>query len=220
MATTDKSTKPKSRGFQLSPVILVGVAAVLAPLGYLAGRVSTGALQDTAYEFVASGLATGALGMMIGIPIGLFFGSLRHGGRSIGAGPNQANTQEMESSILEQIRRELAENQALFEARKGSTTMFARIDYITPFWTSIKASGRLFVMQDAMLLNVIGTAYYWLDQATHLEKLAYEAKYAPAAEGEHATAERLISEARLLDGQIENSLSAAVSAIDGALSSR
>lgn len=123
----------------------------------------------------------------------------------------------MEHDILAQLRTELTENQALFEARKGSTTMFARIDYVTPFWTAVKASGRLFVMQDAQLLSTVGTAYYWLDQATRLEALAYEAKYSATPEQGTATAEKLIGEARLLDGQLETSLSAAIKALDAAL---
>jgi hypothetical protein len=157
-----------------------------------------------------------ALGVMIGIPVGLFFGTLRSP-RVSPAAANRPNTRAMEHSILEQLRAELAENRALFEARKGSLTMFARIDYISPFWDSVKASGRLFVMPD-QLLSTIATAYYWLDQATHLEKLAYVAKYAAHNPDEGAaTADHLIGEARLLDGQIESSLEGAIDAIDHAL---
>jgi hypothetical protein len=143
---------------------------------------------------------------MIGIPVGLFFGSLRSSPDQVAtpaSTPARPNTLEMERSILVQLKAELTENRTLFEARKGSTTMFARIDYVTPFWTSIKASGRLFVMQDAALLNTIATAYYWL----------YEAKYAKDNPESDAIASHLITEARLLDGQVESTLDAAILAI-------
>ena len=214
MANTETSKQAPARGKHLSTNVLLGMLALLAPLSYFAGRVSTAALANTYFEFIAAGIANGALGVMIGIPIGLFFGSLR---RSGGTHATSVNTRAMERTILDEIRRELAEDKALYDARKGSTVMFARIAYLTGFWSTIKASGRLFVMQDAQLLNTLATAYYWLDQATHLETLAYEAKYAHPDEGDHATAEQLITEARLLDGQLETSLDNALSAIDSRL---
>jgi hypothetical protein len=95
--------------------------------------------------------------------------------------------------------------------------MFARIAYVTPFWTSVKASGRLFVMQNAALLNTIATAYYWLDQASHLEMLAYEAKYAKDTPDSVNVSNHLITEARLLDDQLHATLTAAIFALDQAL---
>ncbi len=217
MATTDTTIKPASRG--LRPAVLIGLLALLAPLSYAAGRVSTVTLAHTYLAYLGSGVAIGALGAMIGIPIGLFFGSLRsHAGSS--SAPARPNTIEMERDILSQLRRELVENQSLFEARKGSTVMYARIAYITPFWNSIKASGRLFVMQDAELLNTIATAYYWLDQASHLETLAYQAKYASDNPDSPMIATHLISEVRLLDGQVGSSLTAAIAAIDTVIAPR
>ena len=223
MATPDTTTKTPSTS--LRPAVFVGLLAILAPLSYLAGRVSAATLANTYLAFLGSGVAVGALGAMIGIPIGLFFGAIRaHVPQNAGsARPNtlNPNTLNMEHDILTQLRSELAENQTLFEARKGSTVMFARIAYITPFWTSIKASGRLFVMQNAKLLSTIATAYYWLDQATRLEILAYEAKYGNGdVTTSPGTATHLISEVRLLDGQLENSLAAAITAIDAALAAR
>ncbi len=208
------ATTPKLRARTL-----IALLALLAPLGYAAGRISAGALAGTYFAYLGSGVATGALGVMLGIPVGLFFGTLRQpaAGSSapVASGAATPNTLEMERTILEQLRAELTENQALFVARQGSTTMFARIEYLTQFWTSVKASGRLFVMQDAALLNIIATAYYWLEQASHLETLAYEAKY--AAHDAAGSAEHLISEARLLDGQIDAALSRAIAAIDAKL---
>ena len=209
MATIDPPT-PASRPVKhLNTTILLGILALLAPLSYAAGRISVVALTHTYVEFIATGIANGALGVMIGIPIGLFFGSLRHRNTHVVA----PNSRAKERTILEEISRELSEDMALFEARKGSTLMFARIAYVAAFWNSIKASGQLFVMQDARLLSTLATAYYWLDQATRLEALAYEAKYARPEQGDHGVAEHLIIEARLFDGQIETSLRAALDAI-------
>lgn len=217
MATPNPTPQSSARSTRLSPAVMLGLLAVLAPLSYLIGRVSTGFVAGTYLGFITSGVAASALGVMVGIPVGLFFGSLRS--PKITA-PTAPNTLQMEESILEHLRSELIENKALFEARRGSVTMFARIAYITSFWTSIKASGRLFVMQDATLLGSVATAYYWLDQATHLETLAYEAKYAHAdAEGIEVTATHLINEVRLLDGQVAAALDAALLAIDQATSS-
>ncbi len=218
MATPDITPQTPGSGFRLSGRVMLGVLALLAPLAYLFGRVSAGALAGSYLAFLGSGVAAGALGVMIGIPVGLFFGTLRpEPARHAAAAPN---TLQMERDILEQIRAELAEDKALFDARRGSTTLFARIDYLTQFWTSVKASGRLFVMQDARLLGVIATAYYWLDQATHLETLAYEAKYAPSSSAGPGNPEQLIAEARLLDGQLDSSLTTAIAAIDGKFAQR
>ncbi|HVQ44719.1 MAG TPA: hypothetical protein VMT30_07190 [Candidatus Saccharimonadia bacterium] len=213
MATTDTTLLNPRRGPRLGLRSLIGLLALLAPLGYLAGRLSTSQLAGSYIAFLGSGLALGALGAMIGIPIGLFFGSLRSGTTRPSAALS-ANTPAMERDILEQLRAELVEDKALFDARRGSTTMYARIEYLMSFWTTIKASGRLFVMQDAHLLNTIATAYYWLEQATHLETLAYEAKYAGKQIDEARTAEHLIAEARLLDGQLDAALSRAIAEID------
>jgi hypothetical protein len=219
MADPTTPIKPASRGLRLP--VLIGALAVLAPLGYLAGRTTADTFAGTYYAFLGSGIAVASLGALIGIPIGLFFGSFRAHSVEPPAAPARPNTLEMEREILTQLRRELVENQSLFEARKGSTVMFARIAYITPFWTSIKASGRLFVMQDAALLNVIASAYYWLEQASHLEILAYEAKYSKGDETTSpAVATHLINEVRLLDGQIENALASAIAAIDNVISPR
>jgi len=218
MATPETFPKPAASLWR--PNVLVGLLAVLAPISYLVGRVSAATLAQAYLSFLGSGIAIASLGAMIGIPIGLFFGTLRPQTAEAPA-PARLNTLEMERDILAQLRRELAENQSLFEARKGSTVMFARIAYITPFWASVKASGRLFVMQNAELLNTIASAYYWLDQASHLETLAYEAKYGngdPVASPAIAT--HLITEVRLLDGQIENALRAAILAIDTASAPR
>lgn len=212
-------TSPKS-GSSFRPFLLIGILAVLAPIGYFAGRFSADSLPGSYYAFLGSGLAIGSLGAMIGIPIGLFFGSLRGTSAPQATLVTRPNTQVMEREILAQLRQELSENQALLQARKGSTTMYARIAYITPFWQSIKASGRLFVMQDAALMNTIAMAYYWLEQASHLETLAYEAKYGGKETAEPQVAIHLLSEARLLDNQLESTLTAAIAAIDTALSNQ
>jgi hypothetical protein len=212
MAITLPNPTPSARPSRLP--LMIGLLAVLAPISYLAGRVSTITLAHTFFSFVGSGLVVGATGTMIGIPIGLFFGSMRSPAPGAASG-STGNTIQMEQDILRQLRDELAQNQSLFNARKGSTTMFARIDYLTAFWDAIKASGRLFVMQDAGLLKYISVAYYWLEQASNLEKLAYSAKYAQDNLSDSERPTRLISEARMLDDQLSFSLSAAIDAIDG-----
>ncbi len=215
MATPTPKSDYAGRRPQFTIGVMLGLLAVLAPLGYVVGRVSTGYLAGTYLKFFTSGIAAGALGVMIGIPIGLFFGSLRPAAARSAASPS---TPQMEQAILDQLRAELVENKSLFEARRGSLTMFARISYIASFWTSIKASGRLFVMSDAALLGTIATAYYWLDQASRLELLAYEAKFAHVgADGAEANATKLINEVRLLDGQIAGALDTAIAAIDAAI---
>jgi hypothetical protein len=214
MATTLPNPTPSAKPSRLP--LMIGLLAVLAPIGYLAGRVSTITLAHSFFSFVGTGLVAGATGMMIGIPIGLFFGSMRPGPSDPTRG-STGNTAQMESDILRQLRDELAQNQSLFNARKGSTTMFARIDYLTAFWDAVKASGRLFVMQDANLLKYISLAYYWLDQASNLEKLAYAAKYAQDNITDPERPARLISEARMLDDQLSFSMSAAIDALDAAI---
>ena len=212
MTITDSLRTIKRLNLPPRPVMF-GALALLAPIAYLIGRIGSDNLSGGLSKLLAGGLATTALGVMIGLPIGLFFGVLRRPVQRASA----PNTRAMEREILAEIRRELAEDQALFEARQGSTGMYARIDYISAFWTTVKASGRLFVMPDAQLLRAVAMAYYWLEQASHLETLAYEARYARPDEGDHATAARLISEARLLDGQLESALRSALQAVDKAL---
>jgi hypothetical protein len=214
MANSDTNSKAARRGLQLSPLRVFGLVALLAPLSYFLGRLTPLVLANGYVAFWASGVSAAALGTMIGIPLGLFFGSLK--GQPETTAP-EANSTVLEQDILHQIRVELIEDQALFEARKGSTTMYARIEYLTSFWESIKASGRLFVLQDTQLLATIGTAYYWLDQASHLETLAYQAKYAAPADTTALQAERLIAEVRLLDGQLEATLATAVTALNSAI---
>lgn len=203
-------TTTKVRRFKLDPIKVLGLAALLAPISYAVGR-----LNPT--DLAAFGWS--GLGMMIGITLGIAYGSFKTMPAAPAAPAPVAspNTHEMEKSILEQLRTELGENLALFEARKGNSNMFARIEYLTGFWESIKASGRLFVMQDAALIGSVGAAYFWLAQASHLETLAYEAKYAAGALTGPTTAQQLVGEARLLDGQVENSLQHALAAIDQAL---
>jgi hypothetical protein len=188
-----------SRNPILKPSTLVGVAALLAPAAYLYGRYSS------------PGLTLLGLGALCGIPVGLFFGAMRGAITSPTATP--INTPAVEGALLDEITAELNENKALFEARKGSATLVARLAYVTSFWESAKASGRLFVMQDPHLMSVISLAYYWLDQANHLETLAYDAKNAGTSADSQFTTAKLISEVRLLDGSIEMAINNALNAI-------
>ncbi|GAC1369000.1 MAG: hypothetical protein NVSMB39_0310 [Candidatus Saccharimonadales bacterium] len=204
--------KSKFSGFHLSALQVLGLAVLLAPISYVIGFVTV----SPAFVWIG-------LGMMAGIALGLalsVFMQRSAAPSTLPATNAPANgTSNMEKSILEQIKAELSENLALFEARKGKQNLFARIEYLTAFWESIKASGRLFVMSDPKLLATLGGAYYWLAQASHLEILAYEAKYAGTSASSPAAAQQLVGEARLLDGQLENALSQALDAIDTALAS-
>lgn len=205
MTTADQTPLSKLRRLRLTRLQVLGFAALLAPIAYVIGRLSP-----------ADWLIWSGLGAMGGLAVGVALVSLisQPAGKAAAVSPT---TREMEHSILEELKAELSGNLALFEARKGSTTMYARIEYITGFWEAVKASGRLFVMQDAALLGVIGAAYFWLAQATHLETMAYEAKYSDEPEQGAATAQKLVQEARLLDGQLENALNQAITVINAAL---
>jgi hypothetical protein len=188
-------TRPQR--LRLSITTIVGLAAVLAPLGYIVGRGT------------ADHLAIASLGALLGIPVGLFFGSLRSQLR-----PAASLTAADRATVLAKIAAELTQSQTLFEARKGATNLYARIAYPTPFWAVALASGQIAAITNANTLQAVATAYYWLDQASRLELLAYEAKYAqePASDS-LIRATHLISDVRLLDGQLEAALSAALAAL-------
>jgi hypothetical protein len=201
---------------QMPTRLFLAILALLAPIGYLSGRFSAPIVAGTPVGPLTSGFIVLTLGVMVGIPIGLFFGAIHTPGpaKSSPSTPSQPSTHEMETDILNQLRAELQENLALFEARKGSSTVVARLEYVTSFWQAVKASGRLFVMQDANLMSTVALAYYWLDQANHLEKLAYDAKNSGQVADSQLTTARLIAEARLLDGSIESSLQTAINALN------
>src|SRR4051812_6275789 len=137
--TTPASLISKIRHFRLTRLQVLGLSALLAPISYLIG-----------FSLLSPVFLLGGLGMMVGIPLGLAYGAFKAPAPAPAASPN---TREMEQSILEQLKTELSENKALFDARKGNNNLYARIEYLTGFWESIKASGRLFVMQDAALLG-------------------------------------------------------------------
>jgi hypothetical protein len=218
---TTNSTVAQTGGFRLRPGVFVALLLLLAPLGYIAGRISTPVLAGTYFEFLTSGVVATTLGVMIGLPFGLFFGTLRTPRLASPVVHTPAgNTVQMETDILAEIKTELEENKALFEARKGSTTVVARLEYVTTFWDAAKASGRLFVMQNARLMSTIALAYYWLAQANHLEKLAYDAKNSGQVEDSQFTTARLISEVRLLDASLESALNAAIDAINTQVAKR
>jgi hypothetical protein len=212
---TSNATIAQPTGFRLRPAVFAALLLLLAPLGYIAGRISAPVLAGTYFEFLASGVVATTLGVMIGLPFGLFFGTLRtpHLASPVVHTP-AGNTLQMEADILAELKTELEENKALFEARKGSTTVVARLEYVTTFWDAAKASGRLFVMQNARLMSTIALAYYWLSQANHLEKLAYDAKNSGQVADSQFTTARLISEVRLLDASVESALTAAIDVIN------
>lgn len=204
---------------RLKPLQLIGLLAVLAPVAYLTGRFATSFSLPDPWTLIASGAVATSLGALLGIPIGLFFGGLR--GQP--AGPpvthlHHPDTIKQQDKILAQLQQELSQNQELFEARRGNSAYLTRISYLTGFWTAVKASGQLFVMQEPQLLNTIATAYYWIEQTNRLENLAYEAQFAGASATDNQNAStHLVSEARLLDGPLGISIQAAIDAIKAQL---
>jgi hypothetical protein len=196
---------------------VVAALALIAPIAYIAGRYSLEALASGYWSFVTSGVVGAAIGGLVSLPIGLYFGTLAGGAatRSDRAHTYRTDTITHQAHILAQIRQELAEDQQLYNARRGDYATVVRIAYPTPFWTAAKASGQLFVVQSPQLLATMATAYYWLEQANHVENLAYEAKYTTAdGQGSIVASNRLISEARLLDGPLGIALQRALDGID------
>ena len=191
--------------------ILLASAAVLAPLAYLLGRYGQG-LPNSAWHAPGSLLAAGGLGGLLMLPVGLLLGSLRSiGGMTPATTPNGIPNRRAE--ILAELRNELVENQQLLAGRKGSLSLVARLDYVTSYWASAQASGQLSGIFRAHQLSEIAVAYYWLDQASHLERLAYDAKNGGTARDPEFTVAKLISEIRLLDEPIERAITAALGAI-------
>ncbi len=211
--------QPLTNPPRLRTTHLVAILAVLAPVGYLIGRFSAGALAGTYFQFITPVVVATSLGALAGIPIGLFFGSLRPTPAGLPAShPHLAiDNLPREADILAQIKQELSQIKILFDARKGDQTVLARIAYPTEFWDTLKASGQLFVVRNPALLNTIAGAYYWVGQANHLETMAFEARYSAAAVDNQNAYTHLIADARLLDGPLDTSLNAALTAIDSIL---
>lgn len=213
MATKTSNSTPHVR---LNLARGLSLVAVLAPLAYLAGRYATSFPLTGPWYYLASGVLALALGALIALPVGIYFGSLAlQSPPAASDRPAHPDYHRQQDGILAQVRNELKENQALFNARKGDVGFLTRISYITSFWEAAKASGQLFVLQDPKLLNTIASAYYWVNQANRLESLAYESKYTPTViiDNQNATT-HLIAEARLLDGPLEMALQAAIDAIN------
>jgi hypothetical protein len=183
---------------KIRPVQLVGLAALLIPAAYIWGRYAVNLSLQGPLELIIPGLAATSLGALIGIPIGLFFGSAKNPTppAPIHTHPNMTKQQD---KILEQLREELIQNKNLFEARKGNQSFLTRISYLTGFWTAAKSSGQLFVMQEPKLLHTLATAYY------------------TAVINNHNATTHLIAEARLLDGPLGVAVQSAIDAINNQL---
>ncbi|HEY6736605.1 MAG TPA: hypothetical protein VI322_02705 [Candidatus Saccharimonadia bacterium] len=187
--------------------IITGVLVIL-PLAYLAGRY--GEVSSTGWTHAIGGpLSWAALGALLGLPLGLAVSQLRAQRLRI----DQTGQAVTASEVLDQLQAELVENQQLFLARKGSTTLVARLAYVTSFWDTARVTGQLAGFIPPKQLSAIGLAYYWLAQANHLEQLAYDAKNGGVARDAEFTTAKLISEARLLDEPIEKALTTALGAV-------
>jgi hypothetical protein len=159
-----------------------------------------------------------SLGMLVGIPVGLFFGSQKVPAAPAPAvHPHSGNILKQEPEILAQIKQELSQIKVLFEPRKGNQSLLSRIAYPTEYWNALKASGQLFVMSNPALMNTIAGAYYWVEQASRLENLAFESRYSGAVVDNQNATTHLLADARMLDGPLETSLNAALNGIDAAL---
>jgi hypothetical protein len=192
-----------------------GVAALLVPVAYLAGRYATGFHLTHGWSILANLATAIAFGALLGIPIGLFYGSLKSqmpGQIMHHFHPSFVNQQD---KILEQLKAELSRNQELLRTRIGDAMSISSLRYDTSFWAAAKASGQLFVMQEPELLATLARTYYWLEEANRLESLAFESHFTTPVhiENESATT-HLLEQARLLDGVLGTSITAATSAID------
>jgi hypothetical protein len=72
-------------------------------------------------------------------------------------------------------------------------------------------------MSNPALMNTIAGAYYWVEQASRLENLAFESRYSGAVVDNQNATTHLLADARMLDGPLETSLNAALNGIDAAL---
>jgi hypothetical protein len=192
-----------------------GVIALLVPVAYLTGRYATGFHLSHGWSLLANVATAIAFGALLGIPIGLFYGSLKSqmpGPIMHHFHPSFVNQQD---KILEQIKGELGRNQELLRTRIGDAMSITSLRYDTSFWAAVKASGQLFVMQEPQLLATLARTYYWLEEANRLESLAFESHFSTPVhiENESATT-HLLEQVRLLDGVLGTSINAATSAID------
>lgn len=126
----------------------------------------------------------------------------------------QAGSSESRAQpALDQLASEIQENVALLASRRGSTGVVARLGYVIAYWPAALGTGQLAGVFTPSQLSQVSLAYYWLEQANHLEVLAYNAKNSGVAvDGEFATA-KLISEIRLLDDPLAKALDGALAAI-------
>jgi hypothetical protein len=216
MATTDNQLKPF---YHRRAIRLVAALAILAPAAYLIGRYAAGS-APAPWDFLASTATIIALGSLLGIPIGLFFGSLRSQVPGSIIHHFHPSFVRQQDKILEQIKAELARVQQVFASRRGDATNVTSMQYDTSFWTAAKASGQLFVMQEPKLLATIAEAYHWVEEVNRLEDLAFKSYYLPTVspDNQNPTA-NLLAQARLLDGPLAANLSLAIITIDSQLTS-
>ena len=209
------TNNPNQPFYHRLAVKIAGVVALLIPVAYLSGRYATGFHLTHGWSILANVATAIAFGALLGIPIGLFYGSLKSqtpGPIMHHFHPSFVNQQD---KILEQLKAELSRNQELLRTRIGDAMSITSLSYDTSFWAATKASGQLFVMQEPELLATLARTYYWLEEANRLEALAFESHFTTPVhiENESATT-HLLEQARLLDGVLQTSIGAATAAID------
>lgn len=215
MADTSTSPIQDTPLYYRRRVKFAALAAALAPVSYLAGRYAMSTPLPEPWNLVAISTALVALGALLGIPIGLFYGSLKfQAGGSI-VHHYHPSFMKQQDKILEQLKIELLQTKSLLEARRGDAITTTPLRYDTGFWMAVKASGQLFVMQEPELLATIARAYSWLDEANRLEALAFESQNVPFPN--QGTTSHLIGQARLIDGVLTSAVELAVIAINAQL---
>ncbi|QQR52045.1 hypothetical protein IPG36_05670 [bacterium] len=192
--------------------------AILMVLGYLTGRL--GWLSGESLP--TDGIWTNAtwwwlLGAIIVLTLGLWliswYVAWRNSQPTVAAGYTSTAPTTINPTSLDQLEKELLENQALLNSRKGSTGLVARLGYVLAYWPAALGTGQLTGLLNPTELNQIALAYYWLEQANHLEVLAYNAKNSgQTIDAEFVTA-KLISEIRLLDDPLAAALDGALAAV-------
>jgi hypothetical protein len=208
MATSQFTPEPNSHRGRL---IFLGLVALLAPVSYAAGRYAVSAHVPQPWTFISIGASMIGLGALMGIPVGLFFGSLR-----AQTGPiirhYHPDFVRQQDKILEQLLSELKHARDQWKTRAGDSTTATALQYDLSFWNAVKASGQLFVMQAPELLSTVAKAYHWLDEANRIEGLAYNASLTDDKAARH-----LLEQARVLDGAVSANVDLAIVTIEGQL---
>jgi hypothetical protein len=212
----EPTTQPQPFYHRLA-VKIAGAIVLLVPVAYFAGRAAATAHLASTGQVFATGASAIAFGALLGIPLGLFFGSVK----SQAPGPViqhfHPSFVKQQDKILEELKSELSRDKSLLQTRLGDSSSTTGVRYDTAFWRAVQSSGQLFVMQEPKLLATLARTYYWLEEANRIEGFAFEAHFNGAAIDHQSAVAHLLEQARLLDGVIGTSLDAAIISINAQL---